>query len=191
MASIFSGLTVIADLLNSFAAVDVVGIFDDSLQQVFADARPLKAEVKETSMVMNHPTETGVNLSDHHIINQVEINIPMLIKSDAYNSAYAQIRKSWVAADKFSVQTRTGVYSNMIIADMPHQEEPDIYDAITILLRFKEVIYIVPNSVSGQAQPSNFTPVEPSNTNTFQIGQKFPVITSLAGAVLTRLAIRR
>ena len=39
----------------------------------------------------------------------------------------------------------------MIIADMPHEEEPDMYDVITIALRLRQVIYAVSgtNSATG------------------------------------------
>ncbi len=185
--TLFSGLSTISDLLSNFFAVDVVGIFDgETLQQVFNDARPLKAEVKETSMVMSHPVETGVVLSDHHIINQTEINLSLIIKSEFYNSVYVQMRNSFIAADKLSVQTRTGVYNNMIIADMPHTEDTEIYDAIVMALKLREVIFIVPGSNSGTSASSNFNPVNPANQNIISAGLKYPAILSNSGITAVR-----
>lgn len=174
-SAIFSALATASDLLSNFFAVDIVAIYDaETFEQVFADGRPIRAEVRETSTVMNHPVETGTMLSDHHIINQTEINMVMFVKSDFYNSVYVQLRNAWVAATKLSVQTRTGVYHNMIIVDMPHIEEPDTFDAVTLLIRFKEVIYVVPNSVSELPAPPNFTPIDPVNSNTVLAGLKYP-----------------
>ncbi len=172
--AITSGIRAISDILGNSSGVDVVGIFNSTLQQVFQDARPLKAEVRETSMVMRHPVETGTMIADNHIINQIEIHLPLLIKSEFYNSVYGQLKQAFVAGTSLAVQTRTALYPNMIIANMPHAEDADIYDAITMQLHLVEVLYVVPVSVSAQPLPANFSPAEPANSNTVQAGLKYP-----------------
>lgn len=172
--AIFSGFSVLADLLNNLGATDTVAIFDINLQQVFQEGRPLKADIKETSMIMNHPVETGTILSDNHIINPIEINIPLFVNSEFYNLIYGQIKQAFIAATPFSIQTRTAVYPNMIIADMPHVEDADVYNAVIIALHFKEVLYIVPASVSAPTAPANFNPADAVNSNTVQAGAKYP-----------------
>lgn len=175
--TIFSAISNIADLLNNFFPVDVVGIFDsESLQQVFENARPIKAEVRETSMVMKHPVETGTMIADNHIINPIEINLSLFIGSEFYNSVYTQIRQAYIAGTSLSVQTRTGVYGNMIIADMPHTEDTDTFDAVIMALHLTEVIFVVPNSVSPLPTPANFSPRDPVNSNIITAGQKYPSI---------------
>ena len=80
--TLLSGLSTVADFLINFNAHDTIGFFDqESAEQVFYNARPLKVSVEETSMVMSHPTETGTILSDNQIINPIEITIPVFIKS--------------------------------------------------------------------------------------------------------------
>lgn len=125
------------------------------LQQLFQNARPMRAIVRETSKVMEHPVENGVVLSDHHIINPIEIDIPLIVTSSStgilgqiigglgvnYSATYAQIRQAFQNATPLTVKTRTGAYNNMIIADMPHEEDPEMWDAITIFLHLKQVIY--------------------------------------------------
>jgi hypothetical protein len=134
--------------------------------QMFANARPMKATIRETSRVMEHPVETGVILSDHHIINPVEIEIPMIVSSAFYAQTYSQIRQAFINATPLSVKTRVGVYSDMIVADMPHEEEADMYDVITIALRLKQVIYVVP----GGGTLVNFQPADPLSSNTLASG---------------------
>lgn len=138
-----------------------------SFGQLFENARPMKATVRETSRVMEHPLETGVTLADHHIINPVEIEIPMIVKSEFYVATYSQIRQAFINATLLAVKTRVGVYSNMIIAELPHEEEPEMYDAITIGLRLRQAIYVVPST--GQLA-ENFQPIDPLNTNTIASG---------------------
>lgn len=181
--ALISGLTVASDLLNNLGAVDTVAIFDSvTLQQVLQEGRPMAAEVRETSMVMSHPVETGTILSDNHIINPIEIQMLMFVSSDNYNLIYGQLKQAFVAANSFTVQTRTGVYPNMIISDMPHREDSEMYDAIFIAIRFKEVLYVVPTSVSPATQPANFSPADPINSNTVQTGEKFPKAVSNGNA---------
>lgn len=135
--------------------------------QLFVNARPLKATVRETSRVMNHPVESGVILSDHHIINEVEIELPLIVTAQFYAATFSQIRQAFINATPLSVKTRVGVYSNMIIADMPHEEDAEMYDAITLALRLRQVIYILPGS-NQTAQ--NFQPADPLNSNTVASG---------------------
>lgn len=172
-------------LLTSFGAkVDVVGIYSNTgFTQQFAKARPLRAIVRETSRVMEHPVETGAVLADHHIINPVEIDLPMIVKSTDYSSVYTQIRQAFTNATSLSVKTRTGVYSDMILMDMPHEEEPDRFDAITITLRLRQVIFIV----AGTSQvKSNYSPVSPLNASTISSGLQSAV--SVAQSVVTSVS---
>ena len=146
-------------------AADVVGIFDSqSLGQLFINARPLKAGVRPTSQLMNRPAETGVLLSDHKIINQVEIELPLMISQDYYGAVYQQIKTAFRDSTLLIVQTRTDVYPNMVIQDMPHAETPDIYDSVVVTLKLKEVLFA--------PAPSTYDPVDETNSDTVQSGQQ-------------------
>jgi hypothetical protein len=158
------GLQLLTNVFNA----DTVAIFDqESLKQVFKNARPVKATVRETSRVMDYPVENGATLSDHHILNPTTIEMMFIINSEFYSEAYQQMRSAWINATKLSVQTRTGVYSNMIIAEVPHEEEPDMFNAITVALRLREVIFVIPSS---STQPTNYAPLDAVNANTIPRG---------------------
>ncbi|MHC5541895.1 phage baseplate protein, partial [Singulisphaera rosea] len=131
--------------------------------------------------VMEHPVETGVVLADHHIINPVEIDLPLIVSARDYAQTFSQIRQAFINATALSVKTRVGIYSDMIIADMPHEEEPDMYDVITIGLRLKQVIYVVPVANGGTLV--NFQPADPLNSDTTASGLQSAA--ALAGNVLS------
>jgi hypothetical protein len=154
------------DLLSLGSAVDVVGVYD-GFTQVFAHARPLKAGVRETSRLMEHPAENGVIIADHHVINPVEIDLSLLVPVQYYGSTYAQIRQAFVNATNLSVQTKTGVYPNMVVADMPHEETPDVYDAIAMSLRLKQVL-LAPGA-------STYSPARPADQDTVRGGVRAAV----------------
>src|SRR5262245_18336047 len=120
------------DPTTATASADVVGVFGDNFQQVFAGARPLKATVKELSKVMEHPVENGAVISDHKVVQPVEIEFALVLMAEHYRDAYQQIRQHFIASTLLSVQTRTAVYGRMVIAEMPHEEDPSLYNAITI-----------------------------------------------------------
>ncbi len=168
LTSLISDLESGLDLLSLAAGnVDIVGIYSDTTQ-VYAQARPLKASVRETSKVMDHPVETGVVLSDHHIINPVEIDLPLMVPAVYYAAVYQQIKADFLAATELSVKTPVNVYGSMIIADMPHEESPEHFNAIIIGLRLKQVLFEVPGST--QPLPANYSPAAAPDQNTVQSG---------------------
>ncbi|MDE2100250.1 MAG: hypothetical protein KGL39_23570 [Patescibacteria group bacterium] len=211
LASIESNISLGLGLLASAGQkVDIVGIFSNdagqtnntasglsinivnsilglpnatpSIGQLFTNARPLTATVRETSRILEHPAETGIIVADHHIINPILIEIPLLVTAEYYGTVYSQIRQAFLAATSLAVKTRVGVYSDMVIAEMPHDEKPDMYDAIVINLRLKQVIYVVAgNSTQAGGTLTNFQPLEPANSNTVASGIQ------QAGALGTKL----
>ena len=177
--NLLSNIETAVNLLTSVSKVDIVGILSQSttisaagavntaFSQIFSEARPMKGTVKETSKVMDYPVENGAIYSDHKVINPTEIEFLMIIPQEAYSTAYPAIRNAWLNSDVLAVQTRTGTYRNMIIQDMPHEEEPDIFSAITIFVRMREAIQQGPAGASSQL--SNYSPAQPQdavNVNT-------------------------
>lgn len=123
--------------------VDVVGVFDSDFNQLFADGRPIKANVLEQSKVMDHPLETGATISDHRVILPVEIELTMILGSRGeYRDTYNEIKALFSQVDTLVVQTRTGTYANMIIEKMPHDETPDVFDAIPLVVKLREVQFV-------------------------------------------------
>lgn len=164
--ALLADLAVGLDLLAG-SNVDIVGIYSDT-SQVYVQARPLKASVRETSKVMDHPVETGVVLSDHHIINPVEIDLPLFVPATAYASVYQQIKTDFLAATLLTVKTPVNVYGSLIIADMPHEEAPEHFNAVIMGLHLKQVLFEVPGST--QPLPVNYRPAAAANQNTVQSG---------------------
>lgn len=164
LADIVFGL----DLLSSLGdRVDIVGIYNDT-EQLFQKARPLKASVREPSRIMKHPAETGVTLADHQIIDPVLIELPMMVPAQFYSATYQQIIATRNAATLLSVKTPVRVYQNMIIADVPHEESPEHFNAILITLRLEQILFEIPGST--QAMPANYSPADAANQNTVQSG---------------------
>lgn len=126
---------------NIFAA-DIVGIFDSNFNQVFVSARPIKARIKEVAKVMQHPIETGEKTTDHIVFEPIEIDMPLAIAYPDELDIYNLIRTSYKNATLFTIQTRTTTYNSMLISEMPHDEDADKFDLVTLMLKFKEADFI-------------------------------------------------
>lgn len=167
-ASVLSDASLVAGLLTTTNKVDVVQVLNQQTNtQMFQGARPIKAEVREYAKVMDYPVESGVTLSDHRISMPTEITLTCIIPSSQYTVAYVAIRNAWLAPTVLSVQTRTGTYKNMIIAELPHSEDAEMFSAITIDIKMREFITV---SGAGTTQQNNFSPANPANSTNVASG---------------------
>ena len=161
----------IVGLILSTAAVDTVAVFGSGFTQLFPNARPLQDQVRENSRVMDHPLESGQLISDYKVILPIEIEMPMMVSSAYYLGTYQQIKAAYLSSELLTVLTRTGSYPNMIISEMPHQEDPERYNSITILLRFRQVQLVQPSVTGTSANPS-YAPANPTQAPTQNTGQQ-------------------
>lgn len=149
-------------MTNPFAtsAQDIVGIYDqDNFDQLFSTARPMKAKINRGSQVMTHPVEDGTTIADHKVISPIEIELSVILGRNDYRSVYSSVAKAFAASTLFAVETRAGVFTNMLIATMPHDESPDMFENIPLVIKFQEVRIVRP--ASGALVPRN---QENSNT---------------------------
>lgn len=121
------------------AAVDVVAVYDGAFAQVFAGARPVRVKVTESSKAMEHPVETGATITDFVIDLPVEVELSLILASEDYRGVMQQIRQLKALRQLLTVQTKAGAYFNMLITDVPHDEDPDLFDALAVSVKLKEV----------------------------------------------------
>lgn len=126
--------------LFASAAQDVVGIFDaTSSSQLFVNARTIKAKISESASVMSHPVEDGTTVTDHIVINPITVELSMIVASDDYRSVYESIKATFKKGTLLTVQTKSGTYRSMIISAMPHDEDPELFNALSIAVKLQEV----------------------------------------------------
>lgn len=166
---------IINTLLPS-AAVDQVAIFDDKYNQLFQQAKSIKVVVKENSKLMEHPIETGAIITDHRIIMPIEIDMSLILASSDYSDVYKAIKQYYLNATQLIIQTRSDIYANQLIEALPHEEDPNMYDSLTIALSLKQVVI-----VSTQYAP---VPKYPSFTNTQNRGIQQAANTNISTSTL-------
>lgn len=176
-----------AQLGNALLGVnqDAVAVFDSNLNQVFENARPMSADVHPRSKLLDHPLEQGQIVSDHKVILPLEITMPMVVVSAYYRDTYQEIWNLWKASELLNVQTRTGTYINMVIAEMPHEERVERYDAILLRMRFRQVL--------SNTGASNYAPADETMTDTqslgFQYANPYTIAATALGLASTARAI--
>ena len=136
------------DLLVPNASADMVAVLDQDFNQLFGDARPMKAMVNESAEVMQHPVETGVKISDHVVFLPTEIELGVFLTSRGnvqdYRSVYQQIKQVYLSNQLITVQTRTDSYPSMLITAIPHDESGDMFDAVMVAIKLQQVIFVTP-----------------------------------------------
>lgn len=142
--------------------VDTVAVFTQDYTQIFRDARPIKAVIKESSKLMEHPIENGAIITDHRIVLPVEIQLSMILTPSTYRQTYEQIKQYYLEGTLLVIQSRSGIYLNQLIQEMPHEEDPTIYDTITLALNLKQVQMVTAQYTT--------TPRTPKNSNTVDRG---------------------
>lgn len=179
LTDVLSGAVNLArSLLLPSRAVDVVAITGAGFAPMFSAARPLTASVYEYADIMEHPLETGAVIVDHIVFKPVEIELPLLCVGEAaYRSTYAAIRTTYSAGTLLTIRTRTGSYPSMVITDLPHDETPDEFNAISIRLRLREARFVTPKQGLASDQVANQSQSSTQNRGTQQ--------TSAAGASTT------
>ena len=167
------------------ASQDVVAIMDaESGRQVFIGARPIKATVAESAKLMTHPLEDGSNIVDHRILLPVGLSMPVILRSDDYRETYQEIRRLFRQSVRLTVQTKTDTYTNLYLQDIPHEEDPALFDTVTMILQFIEtliaqvqILALPPNAVANTA-----------DTSTSDRGQQTTTDAGNRGSTLFRLA---
>jgi len=119
--------------------VDVVAVMDSSYKQIIQSARPIKASVNPNSKMFEHPQESGKSFVDQKIILPLEIELNMVLTGPEYRNTYAAIRKLFASSEQLTIKTRAASYSNMVITAFPHEENGDMWDAIPMSIRLREV----------------------------------------------------
>lgn len=124
------------------ASQDVVGIFDSNFNQLFQDARPIRASVKQLAKIFNHPLETGVKITDHMVIEPHKIDLYMILTPATYVQTFSEIVAIWKAGTVLNVQTNVGAYGDMVIAELPHEEDTLHFDTITMQIKLQHAIFV-------------------------------------------------
>lgn len=123
-------------------ATDLVAVLNENLNQVFEGAYITTANIAEESQVMSHAVETGATIVDEIVLQPISITLSVTLNPNNYRSIYQEIKQAYLSRALLTVQTKADSYSSMVIEKIPHDEEPNVFDTITIAISLKEVKFV-------------------------------------------------
>lgn len=143
-------LTIPSDVLELSGplAEDVVAVYDQSYNQMFPMARPVKINVTPRSKLMDHPIEDGSVITDFRIILQTEVELAVLCTGESYQDVFQEVKAAYLSGEVFTIVDKADTYFNMMVETMPYDLTSDMYDGIPIGVRFREI-----QLVAAQYQP--------------------------------------
>lgn len=128
----------------------------------------VEAKVNKESELCDHPVETGAILTDSSIIlpttAEIVIAMPTLYFEDIYN----QIEEFRILKKKIILQTKYGVYRNLVIKDVSFDLEHDTIDRAKFTLVLREIQEFISSteekSVSNNAKEASDVSTENTGT---------------------------
>lgn len=150
-------------------ATDLVAVLNENLNQVFEGAYITTASVTEESQVMSHAVETGATIVDEIVLQPISITLGVTLNSNNYRSIYQEIKQAYLSRALLTVQTKSDSYSSMVIEKIPHDEEPNVFDTITLTISLKEVKFVDTQyeefKLAKVKKPSSTSAKKRGNTN--------------------------
>lgn len=171
-------------------AVDVVAVLDSNLNQLFPNARPVKANVREVAKPMDHPLETGAKTVDHIVFQPDEVELACILSGAEYTQVYHQIKAVYLRADLVTIQTRVDSYTNMLIYGIPHEETPEQTDIITLIIQTRNTRFAT--ALFRATEPAaKVKPAAKKNASTVERGEQRPTETPepRKGSILSKAGV--
>lgn len=135
---------------------DLVAIFDQNFNQIVPEAKIAKVEnVDEKVKLMEHPLETGEPITDHAIVEPIEIQLQVFTDGINLKNTYSTLKNLFKSFTLLTIRTKTDIYKNQLLSSMPHTESSDMYDAIIINLKLKEAFFVQPQYGNVPIFPRN------------------------------------
>jgi hypothetical protein len=147
---------------------DVVGVFDSNGNELFPNARAIRALVNPPARAMKHPLETGASVTDHIVFDPIQIELGVILDPVDYQDTYQQILNLFKAPQTVTILTKTSSYQNMLMTAPPYDEVPEMFDTIAVAMKFEEAIFVQ----AQYAQLPATSVAKKSNASTVKTGQQ-------------------
>lgn len=124
--------------------INRVEILDnETLQPIWAGGDIMDVQVQETSTVTKYKVEDGTNRNDHIVHNPTEILMRFTLAGEV-SQLFNSIKQTYTERDLVTVQTRTDVYADMIVTEIPQDQTGEATDAVALDIRLSEWREVVP-----------------------------------------------
>lgn len=139
----------------------VIILDNDSLEELWADSDIMSVSVSETSKATRYAVEDGTNRNDHVIKNPVEISISMIL-AGKIAQLFQLLKQTYLEHKLVTVQTKTDVYTNMLVEEIPHEQDTGMTDGVTVSVKMVEWQEVTPEY--GELTPKKVAQPRQSDT---------------------------
>lgn len=159
----------------------VVAILDENGNQILSSVVSIGASVAPTKTFAKHQIENGQVVVDDQYDNPTSLTLRVILNPSDYLDVYKTIKLLYENVTNFTIQTKVDVYSNMYLESIPHEEDPSMFNTVSMSLEFTEQLIVASETqVLSTGDVSN-----QSDASTTDSGTKST--TEDDGTVLTRL----
>ena len=124
--------------------INKVQVLDnETLLPLWLGSDIMDVQVQETSTVTKYAVEDGTNRNDHIVHNPTEITMRFTLAGDV-SQLFNAIKQTYTNRDLVTVQTRTDVYADMIVTDIPQEQSGAAMDAVMLDISLSEWREVVP-----------------------------------------------
>lgn len=126
--------------------VDITKVYildNDTLQELWAGSDIMSLSISETSKATRYAVEDGTSRNDHVIQNPVEITMNIVLTGEVAR-LFQLLKQTYLERNLVTIQTKTDVYTNMLVEEIPHDQDAGMTDGVTVSVRFVEWREVVP-----------------------------------------------
>jgi hypothetical protein len=143
---------------------------NETNEDIWTDLTHMGVDTTRTANVAEHPIETGSVVMDHRVVNPTEVTLRLVATKNNYREMYSSIQSYYRNSYLVKIHTRTRVNRNMAIVSFPDYQDPELFDALSMEVTFREMLFVTPSQ--GTMTQENTR--ESADSNTVQQGQKSP-----------------
>ena len=133
----------------------------------------IDASVDISSDLCDHPTEKGSVITDYAIVNPISAKVKIAMPTGLYTRIYNQIIKYYQNKQFILLQTKFGMYRNMVIQALPYKLENETIDRPIIELNLRQVMEVSPQFTAITQEIGNITnALDGEDNDTMDLGQK-------------------
>ena len=146
----------------------------------------MKARIEDTSQLMKYPCEDGIEVTNHQVQNPIRISLELTMPVYFYGPIIKELKKykeegtflsvhvhdkgtGAIAAAAEFMGGKEGIYNNMVVKDIPHDETPERADRITYSITMEQCLLR-----QNLAAISGSMAAQPSDSSTESTGNKTP-----------------
>ena len=146
-ATLLSYANIVLTLSNYQADTRRFVVYNSKKEEVLRNLSSSDIGIEDTSNLMEHPTESGVTIVDHRVINPVTISATLYIPKDD-SITLKEIEYLYLTCEPLTIRAE-----NKIIKDKPFKITANMFDTTMYTLNFKKALEVLPVYIGMKNAP--------------------------------------